>query len=78
MMAKLPIKKMITDALLLALKLPKYVIFSVIWWRFWHVIKMMADVENLLTNDEFFADTADASKQCTEQSRKQDYLRVKK
>lgn len=52
MMAKLPIKKMITDALLLALKLPKYVIFSVIWWRFWHVIKMMADAENLLTDDE--------------------------
>ena len=47
---------MITKVLLLALILPQDVILFVVWWRFWHLTKIMAEVENIL-NDEFFADT---------------------
>ena len=28
----------------------------------WHLIKAMTDVENILNNDEFFADTVDTPK----------------
>ena len=47
---------MIIELLLL---LTLYVILFVIWWSFRHVIKMMADIENILNDDEFFADAAD-------------------
>lgn len=30
-----------------------------VWWRFGHIIKMMAHVGSILNNDEFFVDTAD-------------------
>ena len=29
----------------------------VIWWRFQHVIKIMADLEDTLSDDEFIGDT---------------------
>ena len=35
--------------------LPLYLI----WWRFRHVKKAMADVENILNDDDFFGDTND-------------------
>ena len=32
-----------------------------------HIIKAMADVENILNNDDFFGDTVDAPKEGIEQ-----------
>ena len=55
-MAKLPIKKMITEVLLI---LPLYLIWFFIWWRFRHLIKIMADAQNTLNNDDFFGDIVD-------------------
>ena len=46
----MPIKKMITEVFLI---LPLYLIWFFIWWRFRHTIKIMADVENILNDDEF-------------------------
>ena len=40
---------MITDVLLI---LP-YLVLLLIWWRFRHVIKAMADIENTLDDDDF-------------------------
>ena len=71
-MAKLPIKKMITEVLLL---LPLYVIWFAIRWRFRHVIKIMTDAENILNDDEFFADTVDTPKEGAEQHRKRECLK---
>ena len=45
---------MITEVLLI---LPLYLILLLTWWRFRHKIKIMADVENTLNDDEFFGDT---------------------
>ena len=45
------IKKMTTEVLLI---LPLYLILFVIWWRFRHLINIMADVENILNEDDFF------------------------
>ena len=41
---------MITEVLL---TLPLYLILFLIWWRFRHATKAMADVEKILNNDEF-------------------------
>ena len=49
MIAGLPIKKIVTKVLLI---LPLYVILFVVWLGFWHVIKIMADVENILNHEE--------------------------
>ena len=46
-------KKMITEVLLV---LPLYLILFFIWWRFRHLIKIMADVGDILNDDEFFGD----------------------
>ena len=62
--SKVSIKKMITEVLLL---LPLYLILFLIWWRFRHLIKIMADVENILNDDDFFGDTP---KEDIEQHRK--------
>ena len=35
-----------------------------------HIVKAMADVENILNNDGFFGDTVDAPKEGIEQHRK--------
>ena len=58
---------MITEVLLILLL---YLILFLIWWRFRHVINLMADVENILNNDDFFGDTVDAPKEGIEQHRK--------
>lgn len=55
MIAKLPIKKVITEVLLLALILPSYIILFFVR-RFWHVIKIITDVESILNKDEFLED----------------------
>ena len=51
----------------LLLILPLYLILFLIWWRFRHLIKAMADVENILNDDDFFRDTVDAPKGGTKQ-----------
>ena len=47
----------------------------VIWWRFRHVIKIMADVENILNDEEFFGDIVDTPKEGAEQHRKRECLK---
>ena len=63
---------MITEVSLI---LPLYLILFLIWWRFQHVIKTMADFENILNDDDFFADTVDTLKEGTEQHRKRECLK---
>ena len=41
----------------------------------WYVIKMMADVENTLNENEFFEDTVDTPKEGVEQHRKRECLK---
>ena len=55
---------MITEVLLV---LPLYLILFFIWWRFQPLIKAMADVGDILNDDDFLGDTADTPKKCTEQ-----------
>ena len=42
--------------------LPLYLILFLIWWQFPHVINIMADVGNILNEDDFSGDTADTAK----------------
>ena len=51
---------MITEVLLV---LPLYLILFFIWWQFRHLIKIMADVGELLNDDEVFGDAVDAPKE---------------
>ena len=51
---------MITEVLLV---LSLYLILFFIWWQFRHLIKIMADVGELLNDDEIFGDAADAPKE---------------
>lgn len=76
--AKLPIFKMITKVLLFALALPLCVIFFVLWWRFWYTIKMMADVESILNDNELFADTNDIPKESIESHRERECSKTAK
>ena len=39
--------------------LPLDLILFLTWWRFWHVIKAIADVENILNDEDFFGETVD-------------------
>ena len=55
---------------LLTLALPIYVILLAIWWGFCYVVKMMSDAENILDNNECFADTANTPKERIEQHKK--------
>ena len=55
--------------------LPLYLILFLIWWRFRHLIKAMADVENILNDDDFFGDTVDTPKEGIEQHRKRECLK---
>ena len=57
---------MITEVLLI---LPLYLILFLMWWRFRHLIKIMADVD-----DDFFGDIADTLKEGIEQHRKRECL----
>ena len=60
---KKKIKSMIAEVLFLPLRLPLFVILFAMWWQLRHVIKMISDSENILNDDEFFADTADTLKE---------------
>ena len=62
---------MITEALLL---LPLYLILFFIWWRFQHLIKIMADVGDILNDNEFFGDVIDTPKEGIEQHKKREKL----
>ena len=57
---------MITEFLLV---LPLYLALSFIWYGFWHLIKIIADVEDILN------DVVDTPKEATEQHRKQEELK---
>ena len=63
---------MITEVLLI---LPSYLMLFFIWWRFRHVIKAMADVENILNNYDFFGDIVDTPNEGIEQHRKRECLK---
>ena len=53
-------KKMITEVLLI---LSLYAILVFIRWRFRHLIKIMADVGDILNDYEFFGDVVDRPKE---------------
>ena len=55
---------MITEVLLV---LPLYLILFIICWRFQYVIKIMADIGDILNDDEFFGNVVDTPKEGTEQ-----------
>ena len=63
---------MITEVLLL---LPLYLILFFIWWRFQHLIKIMADVGDILNDNEFFGDVIDTPKEGIEQHKKREKLK---
>ena len=65
------LKKMITELLLV---LPLYLMLFFIWYRFRHLIKIMADAEDIL-NDEFFGDVVDTPKEGIEQHKKWEELK---
>ena len=65
------LKKMITEVLLI---LPLYLILFLIWWRFRHLIKIMADVGDK-SNDDEFLNVVDTPKEGIEQHRKQECLK---
>ena len=67
-----PIKKMITEVLLI---LPLHLILFFIWWRFRHLIKIMADVGDILNDNEFFGDNVDTPKEGIEQHKKREELK---
>ena len=58
---------MVAEVLLV---LPLYLILFIIWQRFRCLIKIMADVGDILNNDEFFGDILDTPKKGTEQHKK--------
>ena len=57
---------MIPEVLLV---LPLYLILFFICWRLQPVIKAMADVENILKDDDFFGDVVDTPKEGTKQNK---------
>ena len=65
------LKKMITEVLLILLL---YLILFFIWWRFRHLIKIMADVGDK-SNDDEFLNVVDTPKEGIEQHRKQECLK---
>ena len=66
---KLPIKK-VEVLLILLLCLT----FLFIWWRFRHIVKAMANIENILNDDDFFPDAVDRPKEGIRQHRKRECL----
>ena len=54
----------------LLLVLPLYLILFFIWWRFRLLIKIMADVGDILNDDEFFGDIVDTPKKSIEKHKK--------
>ena len=65
-------KKMVTEVLLI---LPLYLILFWIWWRFRHLIKLMACVGDILNDNKFFGDVVDTPKESIEQHGKQECLK---
>ena len=65
---------MITKVLYFLMTLLLYVILFVIWCKFSYVIKMTSVVENILNDNEFFANAVDMPKQRFEQQRKRKWL----
>ena len=63
---------MITEVLLI---LPLYLILLFIWWQFRYVMKIMADVGDILNNDDFFGDVFDTPKEGIEQHKKRECLK---
>ena len=64
---------MITEVLLI---LPLYLILFLIWWRFRHLMKIMADFGGDILNDnEFFGDVVDTPKEGIEQHKKRECLK---
>ena len=64
---------MITEVLLI---LPLYLILFLIWWRFRHLMKIMADFGGDILNDnEFFGDVVDTPKEGIEQHKKREELK---
>ena len=55
--------------------LPLYLILFLIWWQFRPVIKAMADVGNILKDDDFFGDIVDTPKEGVEQHKKREELK---
>ena len=54
----------------LLLVLPLYLILFFIWWQFRLLIKIMADVGDILNDDEFFGDIVDTPKKSIEKHKK--------
>ena len=67
-----PIKKTITEVLLILLL---YLILFFIWWQFRHLIKIMADVGDILNDNDFFGDVVDTPKEGIEQHKKRECLK---
>ena len=63
---------MITEVLLV---LPLYLILFFMWYRFRHLINIMADVGDILNDNEFFGDVADTPKEGIEQHKKREELK---
>ena len=61
---------MITEVLLI---LPLYLILFFIWWRFRHLIKIMADVGDIL--NDYFGDVVDTPNEGIEQHEKLECLK---
>ena len=55
--------------------LPLYLILFFIWWQFRHLIMIMANVGDILNDDEFFGDIVDTPKKSIEQHKKQECLK---
>ena len=62
---------MITGVLIL----PLYLILFFIWLRFRSIIKIMADVGDILNENEFFGDVVDTPKEGIEQHKKRERLK---
>ena len=65
-------KRMITVVFMI---LPFYLIWFFIRWRFRRVIKAMADVGNILNDDDLFGDTVDTLKEGIGQHEKRECLK---
>ena len=55
--------------------LPLYLILFFIWYQFRHLIKIMADVEDILNDNEFFGDVVDTPKEGIEEHKKRECLK---
>ena len=68
------IKKIITEVLLILLL---YLILLFTWWQFRYVIKIMADLGDILNDDWFFGDIVDTPKEGIEQHKIREELQTR-